>query len=60
MKAKKDKVQERHEKLLQKGRPKQVIEMEQRAKQRAQKREELQKLYEEKKKLQEEEKAREK
>lgn len=37
-----------------KQRPKHVLDMEERAKMRAQKRQELQKLYEEKKKIQEE------
>lgn len=45
------KIKDRHEKL---NRPKQVTEMEERAKQRAQKRQELQNLYDEKKKMQEE------
>lgn len=46
--------------MLTKGRPNHVIEMEQRAKLRAQKRQDLQKLYEEKKKIQQEQERQEK
>jgi len=42
--------------MLAKGRPKHVVDMEQRAKKRTQKREELQKLYDEKRRLIEEQK----
>ena len=47
------KVKERHEQQN-KQRPKHVLEMEERAKLRAKKRQDLQKLYEEKKKVQDE------
>ena len=58
--SKKEKVKSKHEKMLSKGRPNHVIEMEQRAKLRAQKRQDLQKLYEEKKKIQQEQERQEK